>query len=95
VKLKLIKNFKIRTGINVLIEEKRYLRNPISFIGLSLGAIFLVGAGYSHFYHQRYTLSKYFEWYIDFYPYRQYTFFLLIIGIVFLVVGLAYSSKQQ
>jgi hypothetical protein len=71
------------------------MRHPISFIGWTLGAIFLIGAIASYLYYERITVSEWLNMYVDLYPYRQYSFIFLILGIVFLVIGIAYSREHS
>ena len=71
------------------------MRNPIGLIGWALGAIFLLGTVVSYFYYESIRLSNYYDWTLNVYPYRQYSFIFFIVGIVFLVIGIAYAKGRE
>lgn len=74
------------------------MNNRIAFIGVALGIIFLLSALFSFIYCERIVdeVSGYLGWHVDYYPYRQYSFLLLILATIsFLIVGIAYSLKSE
>jgi hypothetical protein len=68
----------------------------IGYIGTVLGAIFLAGGIFAQTYYEIHR-SSIIEFYWKVYPYQKHAGNLLIIGVVLLVIGLAFlwRAKQE